>query len=65
MCCNYSYTNKSSADLRRGQSVFLIQVVHVHLVLGREPLHTLLMLISLLLLLLLQDHVSVGAGENC
>lgn len=59
-----SFMNKDMVDLGRGQSVFLTQVAQVHLVLGREPLHTLLVLISLLLLLLLQNQVSGRAGRK-
>lgn len=65
MWCNDLYMNRNRADLAHGQSVFLIQVAHVHLVFGREPLHALLMLIPLLLLFLPQNQVSARAGLNC
>lgn len=49
--------------LRRGQSVFLTQMAHVQLVLGREPLQTLLVLIPLLLFFLLQGRIAVRVGQ--
>lgn len=56
--------NNDLVNLRSRQSVLLIQVAQVHVVFGQEPLHTLLVLVSVLLLLLLQSQNSERAGPN-
>lgn len=45
------------ADLSSRQSMLLMHVAHIHLMLGQELLHRLLVLLSLLLFLLLQYGV--------
>lgn len=51
-------------DLSSRQSMFLMQVAHVCLMCGQEPLNSLLMLLPLLLLLLLQNLISVDSQEH-
>lgn len=48
-----------NVDLSSRQSMFLMQVAHVSLMFDFELLHSLFILLTLLLLLLLQNHVSV------
>lgn len=51
-------------DLSSRQSMLLMQVAHVHLMFGQVLLHRLLVLLSLLLFLLLQDRVSGDSEEQ-